>query len=491
MIDDHDTVEVITRKDGGINLLFKKGYDAIAVESVALVSNRTRSLTVKTAYISRAYEKGAKINQAATFQSTGSSHLDPSSDDSVPQPTEKVNPERQFSNRDTADQTETPEFKRWFGDSKVVDEDGRPLIVYHGTDADFNTFDMSKGRANMDIQGAFFSPYIEDAQGYGGDVKAVYLSIKNPAAESTAYRALNKFKGQNGAGVKAREYLIRMGYDGVYNGYDEYIAFYPTQIKSATENIGTFDAANPDIRYSLRDLPEEVSIRDYLGNMKPMASMNETEKILLKRYQEQLAVLQEKEKLVAEQQEIIKTAPIGSDELTKAKNREKIYRTQANRAARALAAAERDDGFARLMATSLQVVNDYLLGSSGNVEDATDQLETEIGELTKQLTALEADVTRTSQGQRTAFARGLYDQKALNTAAQKLKDEYGSRMSTKSIADRLALAYGELYANEGAEGAKLFSAAAKEAEIGYEGMTEGQLIGMAMAQYSPMDSHMA
>lgn len=471
MIDDHDSVEVIKRKDGGINLMFKKGYDAIEVESVALTSNRTRTLTVKTAYISRANEKGAKINQAATFQSTGSSHLDPSPNDSVPQPEGKVNPERKYSSRDYADQTETPEFKRWFGESKVVDEDGNPLIVYHGTEANFNTFDMSKGRANMDIQGAFFSPYIEDAQGYGGDVKAVYLSIKNPADESTAYRALNKFKGQNGAGVKAREYLIRMGYDGVYNGYDEYIAFYPTQIKSATDNVGTFDPENPDIRYSTRDLPEGVTIRDYLRELKPTSRMNETEKYLLKKYQEQLKVLEEKEQLVAQQEEIIRTAPFrnedGSlnDEITKAKNRYKIYRDQANRAARALTAYERDDGFAGILATGRQVVNELQRGSAGGIADAADALEKEVAELTAQLTSLEADVTRTASGQRTAFARGLYKPDDLKAAAQQLKDTYGSRMSVKSIADRLALTFGELYANDGAEGAKMFSAAAKDLAI--------------------------
>lgn len=363
----------------------------------------------------------------------------------------------QFSHRD---QTDTPEFKKWFGDSKVVDENGNPLIVYHGTDAAFNAFDMTKGRANMDIQGAFFSPYIEDAQGYGGDIKAVYLSIKNPADESTAYRALNRFKGQNGAGVKARDFLIRMGYDGVYNGYDEYIAFYPTQIKSATDNVGTFDADNPDIRYSLRDEPDAVSIREYLGSMQVTSRMTETEKILLKRYQENLKALAEKEQQAAEQDAILRTAT--GDELTKAKNRYQIYRTQANRLNRSLLAAERDEGFARLMATSQRVVNDYLLGSSGAVADAADALETEIADLSKRLKSLEAEVTRTSSGQRTAFARGLFDQKMLNAAAEGLKNSYGSRMSVKAIADRLALAYGELYAGESAEGARNFSAAAKD-----------------------------
>jgi hypothetical protein len=37
-------------------------------------------------------------------------------------------------------QTSTPAFKKWFGDSKVVDEDGKPLVVYHGTKQDFSEF---------------------------------------------------------------------------------------------------------------------------------------------------------------------------------------------------------------------------------------------------------------------------------------------------------------------------------------------------------------
>ena len=156
-------------------------------------------------------------------------------------------------NKKFMDQTETRQFQRWFGDSKVVDEEGKPLVVYHGTDEKFNAFDMSKGRANMDIQGAFFSPYELDAEGYGENVGAYYLSIQNPADEGTAYKALNRFKGQNNAGIKAREYLQKQGYDGVYNGYDEYIAFEPTQIKSAKNNVGTFDPFNPDVRYSLKE----------------------------------------------------------------------------------------------------------------------------------------------------------------------------------------------------------------------------------------------
>ena len=140
--------------------------------------------------------------------------------------------------------------QEYFKDSKVRDEDGNLLVVYHGTDADFTVFDASKGRANMDIQGMFFSPWELDAQGYGSNVSAYYLDIKNPASEAVGYKALNRFKGQNNAGVKAREYLQSLGYDGVNNGNEEYIAFEPSQIKRI-DNITPTESK--DIRYSLME----------------------------------------------------------------------------------------------------------------------------------------------------------------------------------------------------------------------------------------------
>ena len=141
------------------------------------------------------------------------------------------------------------EQRAFFRDSKVVDEDGQLLVVYHGTDADFTVFDRSRGRANMDIQGSFFSPWELDAQGYGGNVTAYYLNITNPADEATAYRALRRYQGQNEAGAKAREYLEKLGYDGVNNSGEEYIAFYPEQIKWV-DNFSPTD--DPDIRRSIR-----------------------------------------------------------------------------------------------------------------------------------------------------------------------------------------------------------------------------------------------
>lgn len=160
------------------------------------------------------------------------------------------NDDIRYSDRDSEGNDLTKEQQGFFKDSKVRDEQGRLLKVYHGTAADFTVFDRTKSRANMDIQGNFFSPLELDAKGYGSNVKSYYLDIKNPASESVAIKALNEFKGQNEAGIKAREYLESMGYDGVNYGNEEYIAFNSNQIKLATNTAPTSDA---DIRFSNRD----------------------------------------------------------------------------------------------------------------------------------------------------------------------------------------------------------------------------------------------
>ena len=140
------------------------------------------------------------------FPNNGSIH-------SIREPGSKVKPK--FGNV-----TQSQQFKRWFGDweknpktaSKVVNDDGTPKIVYHGTDSNFTVFNTNKTRSNMDIKGSFFSPWEIDAQGYGEKVGAYYLSIKNSADEGTAYKALNRFAGQEDAGTKARDFLIQLGY---------------------------------------------------------------------------------------------------------------------------------------------------------------------------------------------------------------------------------------------------------------------------------------
>ena len=208
---------------------------------------------------------------------------------------------------ESAERLVTEAAKMAMPDTKVVDEDGYPMVVYHGTTEDFNVFDKTKGRANMDIQGMFFSPWDLDAKGYGPNVRAFFLDVKNPANESVGYEAFKKFQGQNGAGVKAREYLVSLGYDGVNNEDQEFVAFEPNQIKSADavtyDDNGNviplgerFNEEKDDIRFSMavevapeRDIPlDEVksqpltSFKDLVTNKVLETSAKNKENLALR-----------------------------------------------------------------------------------------------------------------------------------------------------------------------------------------------------------------
>jgi len=82
------------------------------------------------------------------------------------------------------DQTTTPEFKRWFGKSKVK-KSGKPVVVYHGTNKKFDIFnDKNIGATTGNFghygYGFYFSYDIREAKGYGNVILPVYLRIENP-----------------------------------------------------------------------------------------------------------------------------------------------------------------------------------------------------------------------------------------------------------------------------------------------------------------------
>lgn len=71
-------------------------------------------------------------------------------------------------------------FWNWFGDSKVVDKDGRPLVVYHGTGAEFDTFLQEKVKNTSEGYGFYFIDSQSASEGFGKNVVAAYLKIENP-----------------------------------------------------------------------------------------------------------------------------------------------------------------------------------------------------------------------------------------------------------------------------------------------------------------------
>lgn len=203
--------------------------------------------------------------------------------------------------------TESPFFKRWFGKSKVVDADGKPRVVYHGTGKEFTSFDVERAGTEKYSdwgQGIYLTPSKSNAdyyrtealkkadpesdalwqqmekmekkvtwkngsptypeghgalmeewraarkraeKGTGGTVMELYASIKNPYIIS--YQSMPDPTAAETARTKGHDGIFVLHHD---KSLDEIVAFSPEQIKSATGNRGTFDPKSPDIRYQLR-----------------------------------------------------------------------------------------------------------------------------------------------------------------------------------------------------------------------------------------------
>lgn len=220
-------------------------------------------------------------------------------------------------------QVRTKAFKDWFGDwendtknaSKVVDANGEPLVVYHGTSAGgftiFNTYGSNFGLFG---QGSYFTDNREVAESYTAkgkgnnkQVYGVFLNIRHPmdmnsrdiadgwkdvlpddidveigkdATNESIYKsALESFEYNEYPRGEAQEILydlpVTLGYDGVthigggrYNDKDDtrhrvWIAMEPTQIKSATENSGEYSGENGDIRF--REVKEQDGSKSLVG----------------------------------------------------------------------------------------------------------------------------------------------------------------------------------------------------------------------------------
>lgn len=162
-------------------------------------------------------------------------------------------------------------FKRWFGDSKVVDAEGKPLVVYHGTNDTtvFDSFTPQKGEAIWFSDAENASSYSVDEWksetflGNQSQVIPVYLAIKNPLVIDAGGAMWHSVKHDGKTGINSIALLAKeRGHDGliVKNVVDRgshkdaaakktatsYAVFSPIQIKS-TFNSGAYDPANPAI----------------------------------------------------------------------------------------------------------------------------------------------------------------------------------------------------------------------------------------------------
>jgi N12 class adenine-specific DNA methylase len=155
-------------------------------------------------------------------------------------------------------QVRTPLFKRWFGDweaaatdanydtdsvSKVVDKNGEPLVLYHGTLRNFNAFRPLSHFGTAEQANNRLKSFREEDQ----RILPVFLKIKKPVRVkddgTTLFNegTMNYAKSLGGDGVVYENEVEGPG--------DSYMIFYPNQVKSAIGNNGAFTTGG-NILYS-------------------------------------------------------------------------------------------------------------------------------------------------------------------------------------------------------------------------------------------------
>lgn len=214
----------------------------------------------------------------------------------------------QYQLKPMDEKIDSPEFRNWFGDSKVVDGYGQPLVVHHGTWSEFNefrsgyqffsrdeNFASTFGDTNeyyLSIQNLFdpfnkehfnrlnelvgnIIPNLDEVyeaayfdlnhydsldENYGEDMPRD--DFKNRYTSILDYRDFDSFEGDKR--LHQQTWLLfeqhldaikSLGYDGLKITEDDaenYVAFNPTQIKSIN-NVGLFSPANPDVNYQLKN----------------------------------------------------------------------------------------------------------------------------------------------------------------------------------------------------------------------------------------------
>ncbi|WP_432262807.1 hypothetical protein [Cupriavidus sp. TMH.W2] len=167
--------------------------------------------------------------------------------------------------------TRSEAFRAWFRNSALVDETGRPQVLFHGSQADFSVFSDSHIGTGVDAVSnlgdwgdgfyltndpelaSVFAQREGETDGTGAVVLPLYVSMQNPIRAEDLYdmEGVQGMLADPYPGDSLRKMLEAVGYDGILvKGGREVVVFRPNQIKSAISNRGEFSLADPDIRFA-------------------------------------------------------------------------------------------------------------------------------------------------------------------------------------------------------------------------------------------------
>ena len=139
--------------------------------------------------------------------------------------------------------------------SKVVDENGEPLVVWHNANDTYSEFDLNYSPNGFYFgtqEQAFARADMEEDYHPNGMLIQAFLNLRNPKITNFDDRNINKYKKSNDGFIieVSKEDAEELAFIGNYNPDNfrtEYVVFNPNQIKSATDNIGTFSTTDNNI----------------------------------------------------------------------------------------------------------------------------------------------------------------------------------------------------------------------------------------------------
>lgn len=243
-----------------------------------------------------AFDEAADIRQSTREEVIYSSEMQSIKDKAIADGTFRKAPNGNPTNLTEKQwlQVRTKAFKDWFGDwendsdnaSKVVDENGEPLVVYHNSKyKKLDIYDITKHGTNG---GELFGPGIYSSANkeynkiFGKYENALFVNIKNPLSinafnmkdlnedgrEFRLYLAFNNIKKSNIPEYFTKKYDGIIGINEFENNTLEYVAWNSNQIKSATDNNGEFSRTNNNIYQSTRE--ERIdNVNDLINAAKP------------------------------------------------------------------------------------------------------------------------------------------------------------------------------------------------------------------------------
>jgi len=210
-------------------------------------------------------------------------------------------------------QTETPAFKKWFGDSKIVNADGTPKVGYHTTVGDFDVFNKdyhgsptvtqklglsfvsfdknwvnkfgSTSDADIEHVRTYGDGILELSKHNGRNIMPVFIKAEKPFDFENPNHVrhlthtilgLDARRVADGSWAELEskrviDFLKANGYDGMYvseRGAKNLAVFEPNQLKSAVGNKGTFNATDNIITNQIDSQTETPAFKKWFGNSK-------------------------------------------------------------------------------------------------------------------------------------------------------------------------------------------------------------------------------